>query len=121
MVAGAATLGCLLNYSMFLCTMYTSALTTTIVGVLRGVVTVLLGFLLDTVPYSPTNIFGIALNTAGGGWYSWIKYQEKVSSSSKAGARRSYQRLPTTDPNLGDGQSGSRPLLDGGGSGKLSV
>ena len=107
--------------------MYTTALTTTIVGVLRGVVTVLLGFMLDTVPFSPVNIAGISLNTAGGVWYTWIKYQEKVagsgsSGSSKAGVRRSgssYQRLPTADVNV-DGQVGSRPLLQDG-SGKLSV
>jgi solute carrier family 35 protein len=127
LVSGAATIGCLLNYSMFLCTMYTTALTTTIVGVLRGVVTVLLGFMLDTVPFSPVNIAGISLNTAGGVWYTWIKYQEKVagsgsSGSSKAGVRRSgssYQRLPTADVNV-DGQVGSRPLMQDG-SGKLSV
>lgn len=57
-----------LNPSLFLCTLYTSALTTTIVGVLRGIVTILLGFALDTVPFSALNVAGIAINTAGGTW-----------------------------------------------------
>lgn len=124
MVAGAATIGCLLNYSMFLCTMYTSALTTTIVGVLRGVATVLLGFMLDTVPFSIVNVAGITLNTCGGVWYTWIKYHEKVAGG-KAEARRAsdaYDRLPTKDV---EGKVVSRPSLThlhgGGGSGNLSV
>lgn len=123
LVVGAATIGCLLNYSMFLCTMYTSALTTTIVGVLRGVATVLLGFMLDTVPFSIVNVAGITLNTCGGVWYTYIKYQDKVAGG-KAEARKAsdaYDRLPTKDV---EGQVLSRTALGhshgGGGSGNLS-
>ena len=35
--------GCLLNYSMFLCTTVNSALTTTCVGVVKSVVTTIIG------------------------------------------------------------------------------
>ncbi|GAX78815.1 hypothetical protein CEUSTIGMA_g6252.t1 [Chlamydomonas eustigma] len=74
-----STMGCILNYSLFLCTMLNSALTTTIVGVLKSVVAVVLGFfLLGGVPYSFVNILGICLNTIGGVWYSLHKYGEKL-------------------------------------------
>jgi hypothetical protein len=42
-VASCAVMGCLLNYLLFLCTNFNSALTTTIVGVLKSVVAVILG------------------------------------------------------------------------------
>jgi hypothetical protein len=80
MVISAATLGCVLNFSMFLCTLYNTALTTTIVGVLRGVVTILLGFAYDTVKFSALNVTGITINTLGGVWYTWIKFTEKYGS-----------------------------------------
>ena len=76
-VLSCSVVGCLLNYSLFLCTMHNSALTTTIVGVMKGVVAVLLGFFIDTVAIHPLNVCGVCLNTAGGVWYSVAKYREK--------------------------------------------
>lgn len=103
--------------------MYTSALTTTIVGVLRGVATVLLGFALDTVPYSFVNVVGITLNTCGGVWYTWIKYTDKVAGSSKAGPRSgrsgSYAQLPSKDSDAVDVVI-TRPSDGGSSATKLS-
>jgi hypothetical protein len=62
--------------------MHNSALTTTIVGVLRGVVTIILGFFLDTVKFHVLNVLGLFMNTLGGVWYTWLKYLEKYGSSS---------------------------------------
>ncbi|KAK9797084.1 hypothetical protein WJX73_006121 [Symbiochloris irregularis] len=71
-------LGMLLNYSLFLCTVHNSALTTTIVGVLKGVVATTLGFfLLGGVPVHLLNVAGIAINTTGGTWYTAIKYRKR--------------------------------------------
>ncbi|GLI68594.1 hypothetical protein VaNZ11_013064 [Volvox africanus] len=71
-------MGCLLNYSLFLCTVNNSALTTTIVGVIKGVVAVFLGFfLLGGVKFSVVNVAGITLNTIGAVYYTYLKYQEK--------------------------------------------
>ena len=69
-------MGCFLNFSLFLCTMNNSALTTTIVGVLKGVLVTSLGFffLRDGATFSFLNILGITMNTAGGAWYTWKKY-----------------------------------------------
>ncbi|KZV31694.1 hypothetical protein F511_00498 [Dorcoceras hygrometricum] len=67
-----------LNYTMFLCTIVNSALTTTIVGVLKGVGSTTLGFvLLGGVQVHALNVTGLVINTAGGVWYSLAKYQQK--------------------------------------------
>lgn len=76
-------MGCFLNFSLFLCTMNNSALTTTIVGVLKGVLVTSLGFffLRDGATFSPLNILGILMNTTGGAWYTWKKYTLKIRAS----------------------------------------
>lgn len=71
-------MGIALNFTMFLCTIVNSALTTTIVGVLKGVGSTTLGFvLLGGVEVHALNVTGLIINTAGGVWYSYAKYQEK--------------------------------------------
>ncbi|KAK4792171.1 hypothetical protein SAY86_022606 [Trapa natans] len=77
-------MGIVLNYTMFLCTIVNSALTTTIVGVLKGVVSTTLGFfLLGGVKVHGLNVTGLVINTAGGIWYSYSKYQQKMQKPSK--------------------------------------
>ncbi|XP_017420574.1 UDP-galactose/UDP-glucose transporter 7 isoform X2 [Vigna angularis] len=77
-------MGIVLNFTMFLCTIVNSALTTTIVGVLKGVVSTTLGFfLLGGVQVHALNVSGLVINTAGGVWYSFAKYQQKRSKSTK--------------------------------------
>jgi len=72
-------LGCLLNYSMFLCTTVNSALTTTVIGQLKNVISVVLGFiLLGGVQVNGINVAGLALNSLGGIYYSYVKYQESL-------------------------------------------
>eukprot|EP01062_Namystynia_karyoxenos_P035915 TRINITY_DN26199_c0_g1_i1.p1 TRINITY_DN26199_c0_g1~~TRINITY_DN26199_c0_g1_i1.p1 ORF type:complete len:364 (+),score=78.67 TRINITY_DN26199_c0_g1_i1:94-1092(+) len=78
MVVLAAAMGGLLNYSLFLCTMLNSALTTTVVGVMKAVVSTALGFvLLGGVRITPLNFAGICVNTFGGCWYSYAKWAAK--------------------------------------------
>lgn len=70
-------LGSLLNYSMFLCTVVNSALTTTIMGHVKNLFSVFLGlFLLGGVEITFINSVGLAVNSIGGVWYSYIKYKE---------------------------------------------
>uniref|UniRef100_A0A5B7AWR8 Sugar phosphate transporter domain-containing protein n=2 Tax=Davidia involucrata TaxID=16924 RepID=A0A5B7AWR8_DAVIN len=77
-------MGIVLNYTMFLCTIVNSALTTTIVGVLKGVGSTTLGFvLLGGVQVHALNVTGLIINTAGGVWYSYAKYQQKKSKPPK--------------------------------------
>eukprot|EP00241_Pyramimonas_parkeae_P006921 CAMPEP_0114230482 /NCGR_PEP_ID=MMETSP0058-20121206/3497_1 /TAXON_ID=36894 /ORGANISM="Pyramimonas parkeae, CCMP726" /LENGTH=339 /DNA_ID=CAMNT_0001341693 /DNA_START=131 /DNA_END=1151 /DNA_ORIENTATION=+ len=76
-------MGILLNYAIFLCTQNNSALTTCIVGVLKGVAATGLGyFLLGGVKFVPLNFAGIMINLVGGTWYTYIKYREKQTRSS---------------------------------------
>ncbi|KAJ8758759.1 hypothetical protein K2173_000480 [Erythroxylum novogranatense] len=77
-------MGIVLNFTMFLCTIVNSALTTTIVGVLKGVGSTTLGFiLLGGVEVHALNVTGLVVNTAGGVWYSFAKYQQKRSKPQK--------------------------------------
>ncbi|KAJ3699084.1 hypothetical protein LUZ61_002789 [Rhynchospora tenuis] len=74
-------MGIVLNFTMFLCTIVNSALTTTIVGVLKGVGSTTLGFfLLGGVQVHALNVTGLVINTIGGIWYSYAKYQQKKRS-----------------------------------------
>ncbi|CAN1341627.1 UDP-galactose/UDP-glucose transporter 7, partial [Linum perenne] len=77
-------MGIVLNYTMFLCTIVNSALTTTIVGVLKGVGSTTLGFfLLGGVKVHALNVTGLVINTAGGVWYSYAKYRQRRSRPPK--------------------------------------
>ncbi|XVE71321.1 hypothetical protein DITRI_Ditri10aG0141700 [Diplodiscus trichospermus] len=77
-------MGIALNYTMFLCTIVNSALTTTIVGVLKGVGSTTLGFIvLGGVQVHGLNVTGLVINTAGGVWYSYAKYQQKKNKPAK--------------------------------------
>ncbi|XP_027085317.1 UDP-galactose/UDP-glucose transporter 7 isoform X3 [Coffea eugenioides] len=77
-------MGIVLNYTMFLCTIVNSALTTTIVGVLKGVGSTTFGFiLLGGVQVHALNVTGLVINTAGGIWYSYAKYHQKKSKLPK--------------------------------------
>ncbi|XP_062120185.1 UDP-galactose/UDP-glucose transporter 7 [Humulus lupulus] len=78
-------MGIALNFTMFLCTIVNSALTTTIVGVLKGVGSTTLGFvLLGGVQVHGLNVTGLVINTAGGVWYSYAKYQQKKNKPPRA-------------------------------------
>ncbi|GIY21887.1 hypothetical protein CEXT_520981, partial [Caerostris extrusa] len=70
--------GVLLNYSLFLCTAKNSALTTSLVGVLKSVLQTTIGFFtFGGVEFNSLNIFGIGLNMLGGIMYTYTKYMEK--------------------------------------------
>eukprot|EP00897_Mesotaenium_endlicherianum_P000744 jgi/Mesen1/10670/ME000009S10461 len=73
-------MGIVLNYTMFLCTIVNSALTTTIVGVLKGT----LGFfILGGVEVRAMNVLGLVINSCGGVWYSIAKYRQKKTTPKK--------------------------------------
>lgn len=77
-------MGIVLNYTMFWCTLVNSALTTTIVGVLKGVGSTTLGFVvLGGVKVHALNVTGLVINTFGGVWYSYAKYTQKKKTPRK--------------------------------------
>lgn len=113
MVMLCSFLGIALNYSLFVCTQLTSALTTTVLGVMKGVVSTVLGFFIGGgTPFHPVNVAGIALNTTGGIWYSVVKYNQRRAAPAK------LQRVPSITPlsaldeegvGVGGGSSGLTP------------
>ncbi|XP_071106632.1 uncharacterized protein [Haliotis cracherodii] len=73
----AVASGCLLNYSLFLCTSLTSALTTSVVGGLKAMVQTTLGlFTFGGVSHNIATYTGIAMNLSGGILYIYAKYTE---------------------------------------------
>ena len=73
-------MGCVLNYSLFLCATMNSALTTSLVGVIKGIITTIIGFFtFGGVAVNLYTLFGICLNTSGGILYFYTKYTDQVS------------------------------------------
>eukprot|EP00743_Colponemidia_sp_Colp-15_P006395 GILK01006884.1.p1 GENE.GILK01006884.1~~GILK01006884.1.p1 ORF type:complete len:327 (+),score=37.19 GILK01006884.1:52-1032(+) len=67
----------LLNYAIFLCTNVNSALTTSVVGQLKNILTTVVGlFLFGDVVFDTMNLLGLAIGTFASIWYSHIRYQE---------------------------------------------
>ncbi|CAM6128595.1 unnamed protein product [Calypogeia fissa] len=96
-------MGSLLNYTLFLCTLMNSALTTTVVGAMKALLSSILGFfLLGGVKVTPLVVAGIAMNTMGGIWYAFAKYKQK---------QRRHNLLPRKSSDLETIQSGQSMLL----------
>ncbi|KAK7498303.1 hypothetical protein BaRGS_00010563 [Batillaria attramentaria] len=73
----AISVGMLLNYSLFLCTGLTSALTTSVVGGLKAMAQTMLGLVtFGGVSHNIPTYVGIALNLVGGIGYIAAKYGE---------------------------------------------
>lgn len=73
----AISLGCLLNYSLFLCTSLTSALTTSVVGGLKALAQTFLGiFTFGGVSRNVPTVVGITMSVTGGLTYIFAKYRE---------------------------------------------
>lgn len=73
-------MGCILSYSLFLCTTINSALTTSLVGVVKGVLTTIIGFYtFGGVAATSLTLIGVSLNTLGGAFYSYAKYSENMA------------------------------------------
>ena len=71
------SLGCLLNYLLFLCTTLNSALTTSIVAAFKSNLSTLIGmFTFGGISINLFTLSGIMTNMVGGSWYTYIKYKE---------------------------------------------
>ena len=64
----------------------------------QGVLATSLGFvLLGGVEVHTLNVSGIAVNMAGGAWYSWIKVQQKAAAAAAGGRRETCCRCWNAD------------------------
>jgi len=77
------SVGCLLNYSLFLCTSLTSALTTSVVGGMKALAQTILGlFTFGGVSHNVPTFLGISMSVAGGLSYIFAKYTENIEKHS---------------------------------------
>mgnify|MGYP006889511240 CR=1 FL=1 len=88
----ATVMGTILNYATFLCTSVNSALTTTVVGCLKNVLTTYIGMVFMTgYAYTHLNFVGLNISIAGSLYYTYINII-KVPSGTGSGAPA---QLPT--------------------------
>lgn len=88
-VGGCALVGVALNYSLFLCTHYNSALTTTVVGGIKGLAVVALGAAFDGGSrFTVLGALGVLLNCAGGILYTAVKFKAAAMGGGGRGGLR---------------------------------
>eukprot|EP01126_Amoeba_proteus_P018863 TRINITY_DN1960_c0_g1_i13.p2 TRINITY_DN1960_c0_g1~~TRINITY_DN1960_c0_g1_i13.p2 ORF type:complete len:125 (+),score=14.49 TRINITY_DN1960_c0_g1_i13:804-1178(+) len=67
--------GYLINIALFIQMKLSSPLTSTVSGIVKGVLQTLIGWLLWRNEIQLLNAFGIFLTLAGSSWYSYLKYE----------------------------------------------
>jgi len=73
-------MGCLLNYLIFLCTTYNSALTTSITGTAKSIMQTAIGiFTFGGMSLNIYSVAGVTINLCGGMLYTHAKYRDRTA------------------------------------------
>lgn len=92
------SIGCLLNYSLFLCTSLTSALTTSVVGGVKALMQTVFGmFTFGGISHNMATYTGISVNMSGSIMYIYGKYKEGKQRASMGGVLHKVISLSTAD------------------------
>ena len=78
----ASLMGSILNYATYWCTTTNSALTTTVIGCLKNVLTAYLGMASPSYLFSWTNFIGLNLSIIGSLYYSIVEFFSKKPTPS---------------------------------------
>lgn len=100
--------GAVLNYMVFLCTMLNSAVTTTVVGVSKSVITTVLGFFVfGGQPLTVLLVVGVTMNTIGAVLYAVMKCREKAQADSAPDPSREVEASALLAHDSSETSSGS--------------
>ncbi|OWF47253.1 UDP-galactose/UDP-glucose transporter 7-like isoform X2 [Mizuhopecten yessoensis] len=92
------SIGCLLNYSLFLCTSLTSALTTSVVGGVKALFQTLLGmFTFGGISHNLSTYIGITINMSGSIMYLYAKFLESKKRASMGGVLHKVISVSTAE------------------------
>ena len=92
------SMGCVMNYSLFLCTNWTSALTTGVVGGLKATLQTIFGlFTFGGVSQNASTYTGIFMNLSGGIWYIYAKFVENKEKKAHGGKMKKVTSLSTAE------------------------
>mmetsp|Transcript_50079 Transcript_50079/g.128902 ORF Transcript_50079/g.128902 Transcript_50079/m.128902 type:complete len:336 (-) Transcript_50079:33-1040(-) len=96
----------LLNYAIFFCTEVNSALTTSITGQMKNIITTLAGlFAFGGVVINTLNLLGLFLSTAASILYAYVKYNESLASQKAKAAAEDEENAKEEEGKEGENKA----------------